>query len=92
MNQEDALSGQVALVTGASRGIGLAIARRLGQMGARVSICARIAGEAGRSEVYLACRRALKSVAFAGGCHAEKTRFPAWFAIPSSNWAPSTFL
>jgi NADP-dependent 3-hydroxy acid dehydrogenase YdfG len=35
------LSGQVALVTGASRGIGLAIARRLGQMGARVAICAR---------------------------------------------------
>jgi 3-oxoacyl-[acyl-carrier protein] reductase len=35
------LSGQSALITGASRGIGLAIARRLGQMGARVAICAR---------------------------------------------------
>jgi 3-oxoacyl-[acyl-carrier protein] reductase len=41
MNFVVALQGQVALVTGASRGIGLAIARRLGQMGARVSICAR---------------------------------------------------
>jgi 3-oxoacyl-[acyl-carrier protein] reductase len=41
MNPEGTLKGQVALVTGASRGIGLAIARRLGQMGARVSICAR---------------------------------------------------
>jgi 3-oxoacyl-[acyl-carrier protein] reductase len=41
MNPENALNGQVALITGASRGIGLAIARRLGRMGARVSLCAR---------------------------------------------------
>jgi 3-oxoacyl-[acyl-carrier protein] reductase len=41
MNPESALNGQVALITGSSRGIGLAIARRLGQMGARVSLCAR---------------------------------------------------
>jgi NADP-dependent 3-hydroxy acid dehydrogenase YdfG len=38
---ELAIAGQVALVTGASRGIGLAIAGRLGRMGARVAICAR---------------------------------------------------
>ena len=41
MPSHDVLEGKVALVTGANRGIGLAIARRLGQMGARVSICAR---------------------------------------------------
>jgi len=41
MNPENALNGQVVLITGSSRGIGLAIARRLGQMGARVSLCAR---------------------------------------------------
>jgi NADP-dependent 3-hydroxy acid dehydrogenase YdfG len=41
MNRENILAGQVALVTGASRGIGLAIAKRLGQMGARISVCAR---------------------------------------------------
>jgi 3-oxoacyl-[acyl-carrier protein] reductase len=41
MNPENALNGQVALITGSSRGIGLAIARRLGRMGARVSLCAR---------------------------------------------------
>ncbi len=35
------LEGHVALITGASRGIGLAIARRLGRLGARVAICAR---------------------------------------------------
>ena len=41
MPLEDAVAGKVALITGASRGIGFAIARRLGQMGARVSICGR---------------------------------------------------
>jgi 3-oxoacyl-[acyl-carrier protein] reductase len=41
MPSKDALAGTVALVTGASRGIGFAIARRLGEMGARVSICGR---------------------------------------------------
>ncbi|HVB35307.1 MAG TPA: SDR family NAD(P)-dependent oxidoreductase [Patescibacteria group bacterium] len=35
------LAGQVALVTGSSRGIGLAIARRIGKLGAKVSLCAR---------------------------------------------------
>jgi 3-oxoacyl-[acyl-carrier protein] reductase len=41
MNPENALNGQVVLITGSSRGIGLAVARRLGRMGARVSLCAR---------------------------------------------------
>lgn len=35
------LDGQAALVTGGSRGIGLAIARALGEAGARVAIVAR---------------------------------------------------
>lgn len=38
---ESPLHGQVALVTGGSRGIGLAIAHRLGRMGARLAVCAR---------------------------------------------------
>lgn len=41
MPQQDVLEGKVAVVTGGSRGIGLAIARRLGKMGARVAICGR---------------------------------------------------
>lgn len=56
MATEKPLHGNVALVTGASRGIGLAIARRIALMGARVSLSGRDAKrlEAAASE----CRRA----------------------------------
>jgi 3-oxoacyl-[acyl-carrier protein] reductase len=42
---EKVLAGKTALVTGASRGIGFAIARKLGLMGAKVAICARDSGK-----------------------------------------------
>jgi NAD(P)-dependent dehydrogenase (short-subunit alcohol dehydrogenase family) len=41
MDSSKPLSGQAALITGGTRGIGLAIARRLAQMGAAVAICGR---------------------------------------------------
>ncbi len=41
MTAEKPFEGKVALVTGASRGIGLAIARQLASMGARVCLSAR---------------------------------------------------
>jgi 3-oxoacyl-[acyl-carrier protein] reductase len=41
MPDNGVLEGKVALVTGASRGIGFAVARKLGELGAKVSICAR---------------------------------------------------
>ncbi len=41
MENAKMLNGQTALITGGSRGIGLAIAFRLGRLGARVSLCGR---------------------------------------------------
>jgi len=41
---ENRLSGQVAVITGAGRGIGAAIARKLAQMGASTVLCGRKSG------------------------------------------------
>ncbi len=41
MTSQNAIRGKLAVVTGASRGIGFAIARRLAQLGANLGVCAR---------------------------------------------------
>jgi NAD(P)-dependent dehydrogenase (short-subunit alcohol dehydrogenase family) len=48
------LSGQVALVTGGSRGLGLLLARELAAEGCRVAICARDPGDLERARLNLA--------------------------------------
>ena len=47
------LEGQVAMVTGGSRGLGLQMATALGEMGARVALCARSAPELRRAATLL---------------------------------------
>jgi len=53
MHKQDDLVGKVALITGASRGIGFAVARRLGLMGARVAICGRDQAKLGQAATSL---------------------------------------
>lgn len=53
LKQSMDLSGRVALITGGSRGLGLQMAEGLGEMGARVVITARKAGELEEAQAHL---------------------------------------
>ncbi len=49
----ESLAGQVALITGSSRGLGFLLAREFARQGCRLVICARDRGELERAEQYL---------------------------------------
>jgi NAD(P)-dependent dehydrogenase (short-subunit alcohol dehydrogenase family) len=54
MRRQADLSGQVALVTGSSRGLGYLLAREFGRVGCRLVLCARDAAELERARADLA--------------------------------------
>jgi citronellol/citronellal dehydrogenase len=66
VNKDGALAGKVAIVTGASRGIGEAIAARLAQEGARVVASARTA-EDGESKLSGTLTDTIRRITRAGG-------------------------
>jgi len=57
-SRERVISGDVVLITGGSRGLGLALARRFQREGCRVAICARDEAELARAREDLAKRNA----------------------------------
>src|SRR5689334_8096450 len=84
------LPGPVAIVTGSSRGIGLAIARGLGRAGHRLVLCAR-----DRAALDAACRElaaaSVSAVAFAADLRAPGTA-DALVAFATAQCGPPTVL
>lgn len=89
MDDRDSLARQVTLITGASRGIGLAIARRLGQMGARVSICGRDRDRLDQAASALRSE-GIETLATQTDV-ARAAKFRRWLRRRSGSWDPSTF-
>ena len=72
----DALTGKVAIVTGASRGIGAAIARRFAAEGARVAIVARSLEPGSGGHLAGSLREVADEIAADGGIGAADRRRP----------------
>ena len=85
------LRGQVAIVTGASRGIGQAIALRFAQEGARVVLCSRKA--AGIAEAEDTVNSAVPDSAWGLPCHVgREEELTALFDKVQDRWGTPTIL
>jgi NAD(P)-dependent dehydrogenase (short-subunit alcohol dehydrogenase family) len=72
---DESLQGQVALITGGSRGLGLSLAREFARRGCRIAICARDAGELAEAKRDLERRGAeVLTVECDVGVHAQVVR------------------
>jgi len=75
-----ALEGTTVLVTGASRGIGLAVARQVAEAGARVALVARSEGDLARVAGEIGAQAVAGDVASAAGAADVAARVRAIFA------------
>lgn len=88
--REDDLGGKVALITGGSRGLGLALARGLADEGCKVVICSREVAELEQAREELAARGA---VVLATRCDvANQAQVEQLVAIASKRFGPIDLL
>lgn len=77
-DDDDALAGQVVLITGGSRGLGLSLAREFARRGCRIAICARDSNELANARRDLERRGAeVLTIECDVGDHAQVERMTA---------------
>jgi len=82
------LKGKIGLVTGASRGIGKAIAMALARAGADVAVNFRIDAKSARAVIEQIRREGARSIMIQADVPPGR-RSPGWLPQSKRNWDPS---
>lgn len=85
--RDDILRGRTAVISGGGTGIGFAIARQLGRLGARVAICARNFGELEAAAARLRAE-AIEALPFSVNIRDEATVAAFFAALAQAGWQP----